>query len=283
MDPADISIAYADTDSGLAGTGPGGSRYTVMIAGALVGAADLLKQKLFRIGAHLLQSTAENMELRDGKIAVKGTASEISLADVAMQAHFFRLSFPDKPEYDTGLDASYTYDHPLTTLPSGDGKDLGIFYPIMGHMCHMPVIEVDIGTGRIKFLDYVAVHDCGTLVNPMTLAGHVRGGTAQGIGTALYERYDYDNEGQLLNGSYSGYIMPSVYEVPANLRVGHVETPSPFTEYGIKGGGEGGRMGAPPAIAAAIEDALRPLGIEIDMLPVPPPKLRRLIREAQAR
>ena len=283
MDPADISIAYADTDSGLAGTGPGGSRYTVMIAGALVGAADLLKQKLFRIGAHLLQSTPENMELRDGKIAVRGTASEISLADVAMQAHFFRLSFPDKPEYDTGLDANYTYDHPLTTLPSGDGKDLGIFYPIMGHMCHMPVIEVDIGTGRVEFLDYVAVHDCGTIVNPMTLAGHVRGGTAQGIGTALYEHYDYDNAGQLLNGSYSGYITPSVYEVPINLRVGHVETPSPFTEYGIKGGGEGGRMGAPPAIAAAIEDALRPLGIEIDMLPMTPPKLRRLIREAQAR
>jgi len=282
MDPGDISIAYADTDSGLQGTGPGGSRYTVMIAGALVGAADIIRDKLFKLGAHLMQSSPENMELRNGNIAVKGSASEMSLADLAMQAHFFRLSFPDDPEFDTSLDANFTYDHPLTTLPSGDGKDLGIFYPIMGHMCHMPVIEVDIGTGRITFLDYVAVHDCGTIVNPQTLAGHVRGGTAQGIGTALYELYDYDDQGQLRSASYAEYVMPSVTEVPENLRVGHVETPSPYTEYGIKGGGEGGRMGAPPALAAAIEDALRPLGVKVDSLPMSPPRLRRLIREAEA-
>ena len=122
----------------------------------------------------------------------------------------------------------------------------------------------------MSFLDYVAVHDCGTMVNPMTLAGHVRGGTAQGIGTALYEQYYYDDNGQLLTASYADYLMPTVYEVPANVRVGHVETPSPFTEYGIKGGGEGGRMGAPPAICSAIEDALRSLGVKVDAMPVTP-------------
>jgi CO/xanthine dehydrogenase Mo-binding subunit len=122
------------------------------------------------------------------------------------------------------------------------------------------------------------VHDCGTLVNPMTLAGHVRGGTAQGIGTALYEQYYYDAEGQLLTANYADYLLPSVHEVPENVRVGHVETPSPYTEYGIKGGGEGGRMGAPPAICSAIEDALRPLGVKVDALPITPRKLRALIR-----
>jgi CO/xanthine dehydrogenase Mo-binding subunit len=147
----------------------------------------------------------------------------------------------------------------------------------------MPVVEVDPATGQVKFLDYVAVHDCGTMVNPMTLAGHVRGGTVQGIGTALYERFHYDDNGQLLTASFIDYLIPTVHEVPPDIRVGHVETPSPFTEFGIKGGGEGGRMGAPPAIAAAIEDALRPLGVKIDALPVTPARLRALIREAEAR
>jgi CO/xanthine dehydrogenase Mo-binding subunit len=190
---------------------------------------------------------------------------------------------PDEPDLTSGLDASAVYDHPLTTLPSDDRKDLGIFYPIMGHMCHMPVVEVDPATGKVSFLDYVAVHDCGTMVNPMTLAGHVRGGTAQGIGTALYERFHYDDNGQLLTASFIDYLIPTVHEVPPEIRVGHVETPSPFTEFGIKGGGEGGRMGAPPAVAAAIEDALRPLGVKIDALPVTPARLRTLIREAEAR
>jgi CO/xanthine dehydrogenase Mo-binding subunit len=121
------------------------------------------------------------------------------------------------------------------------------------------------------------------MVNPMTLAGHVRGGTAQGIGTALYERFHYDEGGQLLTASFMDYLIPTVHELPAEVRVGHVETPSPFTEFGIKGGGEGGRMGAPPAIAAAIEDALKPLGVKIDALPVTPARLRALIRDAEAR
>ena len=158
---------------------------------------------------------------------------------------------------------------------------MGVFYPIMAQMCHIPVVEVDIETGRVEFLKYVAVHDCGTVVNPMGLAGHVRGGTAQGIGTALYEQYYYDEDGQLLTANYSDYLIPSLMEVPAEVEVGHVQTPSPYTEYGIKGGGEGGRMGAPAALASAIEDALKPLGVKIDGLPLTPMRLRKLIREAQ--
>lgn len=284
IDPDDISVAYSDTDHGLAGTGPGGSRYTVMVAGAVVGAAAMIKEKLFRVAGHMLEASPSDLELREGKVGVKGAPGlEKTIAEIAMHAHFFRLSMPDNPTLTSGIDAAYTYDHPLTTLPSDDRSDLGIFYPIMGHMCHMPVVEVDPGTGLVSFLDYVAVHDCGTMVNPMTLAGHVRGGTAQGIGTALYEQYYYDDQGQLLTASYVDYLIPTIHEVPADVRVGHVETPSPFTEYGIKGGGEGGRMGAPPAICSAIEDALRPLGVKIDAMPVTPRRLRTLIREAQAR
>ena len=283
IDPADISVTYSDTDHGLAGTGPGGSRYTVMVAGALVGAANIIKEKLFRVAGHMLEAAPGDLELRDGKVGVKGAPGmEKSIADIAMHAHFFRLSMPDDPTLTSGLDAAYTYDHPLTTLPADDRSDLGIFYPIMGHMCHIPVVEVDPSTGKVSFLDYVAVHDCGTLVNPMTLAGHVRGGTAQGIGTALYEQYHYDENGQLLTASYADYLIPTAHELPPDVRVGHVETPSPYTEYGIKGGGEGGRMGAPPAVCAAIEDALRPFGVKIDAMPVTPAKLRGLIRAGEA-
>lgn len=283
MDPADISVTYSDTDHGLPGTGPGGSRYTVMIAGAVTGAAAIIKEKLTRVAGHMLEADPRDLEFRQGKVGVKGAPGlEVAIAEIAMQAHFFRLSLPDDPTLTSGLDANYTYDHPLATLPRGDG-DFGIFYPIMGHMCHMPVVEVDAETGQVSFLDYVAVHDCGTMINPMTVDGHVRGGTAQGIGTALLEEFRYDKNGQLLNTSFTDYLLPRVGNLPPQVRIGHLVTPSPYTEYGVKGAGEGGRMVAPPAVISAIEDALRPLGVRIDTVPVTPSRLRALIREAQAR
>ena len=282
IDPADISVAYADTDHGLPGTGPGGSRYTVMVTGAVTGAAAIIKGKLKRVAGHMLEAGVEDLEFRGGKIGVKGAPGmEVTIAEVAMQAHFFRLSLPDDPELTSGLEASYTYDHPLATLPKSD-SDFGIFYPIMGHMCHMPVVEVDAETGQVTFLDYVAVHDCGTMINPMTVDGHVRGGTAQGIGTALLEEFRYDGTGQLLNTSFQDYLLPRIGNLPPAVRIGHLVTPSPYTEYGVKGAGEGGRMVAPPAVVSAIEDALRPLGVRIDAVPVTPARLRTLIREAEA-
>ena len=282
MDPADISVTYADSDHGLPGTGPGGSRYTVMVTGAVAGAAKVLKTKLMRFASHMIEASPRDLEFRNGKIGVKGVPGlERTIADVAMQAHMFRLSFPDD-DMTSGLDASYTYDHPLATLPKSD-SDFGIFYPIMGHMCHMPVVEVDIKTGQVKILDYVAVHDCGTMINPMTVDGHVRGGTAQGIGTAFHEEFQYDRNGQLLGASFHDYLMPRVAEMPPEIRVGHLVTPSPYTEYGVKGAGEGGRMVAPPALASAVEDALRPLGVKVETLPMTPARLRALIREKEGR
>jgi CO/xanthine dehydrogenase Mo-binding subunit len=254
-----------------------------MVTGAVAGAARILKEKLKRVASHMLEAGSHDLEFRNGKVGVKGASGvEVSIAEVATQAHFFRLSLPDDPDLSSGLDASYTYDHPLATLPKSD-SDFGIFYPIMGHMCHMPVVEVDAKTGQVSFLDYVAVHDCGTMINPMTVDGHVRGGTAQGIGTALLEQFQYDPNGQLLQTSLQDYLMPRIGNLPPQVRIGHVVTPSPYTEYGVKGAGEGGRMVAPPAVASAIEDALGPLGVRIDTLPVTPARLRALIREAEAR
>jgi CO/xanthine dehydrogenase Mo-binding subunit len=117
----------------------------------------------------------------------------------------------------------------------------------------------------------------------MTVDGHVRGGTAQGIGTALLEEFQYDGKGQLLNTSFQDYLLPRIGNLPPAVRIGHLVTPSPYTEYGVKGAGEGGRMVAPPAVIAAIEDALRPLGVRIDTVPVTPARLRALIRAAEAK
>jgi CO/xanthine dehydrogenase Mo-binding subunit len=278
VDPSDITIGYADSDAAFNGFGPGGSRFTVMVTGAVVTAATKLKGKLKKFAGHMLEADEGDLEFRDGKIGVKGIQGlEKSIADVAVMAHFFRLSFPDTPDFDSGLETTAVYDHPLSTPPAEDRRHLGIFYPIMGHMCHVAVVEVDPATGKVKFLDYAAVHDAGTIVNPITLAGHILGGTAMGVGTTLYEEFHYDENGQLLNGTFADYHIPTINEMP-KVRVGHVQTPSPYTEYGIKGGGEGGRMGTPSAVARAVEDALKPFKVAIDSLPIPPSKVRSLVR-----
>ena len=275
-------MGYADTQAGFNGVGPQGSRFTAMVAGACVSASIKIQAKLKKLGAHLLEAGEGDVELRDSAIIVKGTDRKVSIADIAMQANFFRLNFPDTPDFDSGLETTAVYDHPISTLPHPDRKHLGVFYPMVGHVCHIAVVEVDPLTGKVEILDYAAVHDNGTIVNPKTLGGQVLGGTANGIGTTLTEEFVYDDAGQFLNANFAEYALPSVWEVPANLKLDHVETPSPYTEYGIKGGGEGGRLGAPSALCSAIDDALQGYGVKVQQIPVRPPKLRELIRNATA-
>jgi CO/xanthine dehydrogenase Mo-binding subunit len=278
-DPHHVSVVYQGSRNGLPATGPGGSRTTVMLAGAVEGATAKIKDKARRAAAHLLEIDPADLEWADGGYQVRGVPERRkSLGDIAVALHLFKHSFPDDVE--SGLEDSKVYDHPYTTMPSADRKDLGVFYPFMGHACHIPVVEVDIETGAVTFLHYAAVHDCGTLVNPRSLAGHIVGGTAQGIGTALYEEYVYDDDGQLLTSSYLDYLIPTAMEVP-ELVIGHVETPSPYTPHGIKGGGEGGRMMAPAAINAAVNDALAPLGVRLTELPMTPDRILTAIRKAR--
>jgi CO/xanthine dehydrogenase Mo-binding subunit len=282
VDPKDISIGYADSDSGFNGFGPGGSRYTAMIAGAVVTASGTLKAKLKNLAGHLLETSVDDLEFRNGAVGVKGVPGmQKTIPELAIQANFFRMSFPDTPEYNSGLETTAVYDHPISTPPHPERKHLGIFYPIMGHMCHVAVVGVDPDTGKVAIIDYAAVHDAGTMVNPKTLGGHIRGGTANGIGTILYEEFRFDESGQFVNANMADYSMPTACEMPKDMKIGHIETPSPYTEYGIKGGGEGGRMGAPAAIASAIEDALKDYGVKVDSAPIPSAKLHRLIREAK--
>jgi CO/xanthine dehydrogenase Mo-binding subunit len=266
VDPASVLITYADSQHALPGTGPGGSRFTVMVSGAVAGAAGEVKDKMRRIVAHKLEVSEEDLEFRDGGVSVVGSPDRaMSIADIALTAYMFHLDLPAGME--SGLAAQSTYDHPLTTLPNDDRSDLGIFYPFVGHAWHIAVVEVDVETGKVTFLRYAAVHDAGTIVNPKTLDGQVIGGTVQGLGTAMYEEYLYDDEGRVRNETFEYYHLPSSMDAPS-ITVGHQETPSPYTAYGIKGAGEGGRMLSPAIMSAAIEDALSDHDVRITSLPI---------------
>ncbi len=266
VDPTSVVITYADSQHALPGTGPGGSRYTVMVSGAVAGAASQMKDKIKRIAANKLEAAEGDLEFRDGGVGVKGAPDkQLSLSDIAMMAYMFKLDLP--PDMESGLATQWTYDHPLTTLPNADRSDLGMFYPFVGHAWHMAVVEVDPGTGGVEFLRYSAVHDVETVVNPKTLNGQIIGGTVQGLGTAMLEEYIYDDQGRVLNENFKHYHLPSSMDVPT-MTIGHQETPSPYTAYGIKGAGEGGRMLTPAIMSAAVEDALSPYGVRITSLPI---------------
>lgn len=265
VDPATVAVDLAPTMHGLPSAGPGGSRMTVMLSGAVSGAAQKLRTKIFEIAAHALEAAQDDLELRDGVVSVRGTGASMTLADVGMAAYWQKASLPEGME--SGLEASFTYDPPFFTLPNEDRTDLGRFYPIVGHGCHVVVVEVDPETGRVEFLRYVAVHDHGTVVNPRSLEGQIRGGIAQGIGVALHEHVAYDADGRNQAASYDTYVLPAAPDVP-RVEVAFLQTPSPWTAHGVKGGGEGGRMIAPPAVTRAVEDALRPWGARIDALPI---------------
>ncbi|MDP8923980.1 MAG: xanthine dehydrogenase family protein molybdopterin-binding subunit [Chloroflexota bacterium] len=282
IDPDQVVIDYADSQGGALSAGPGGSRLTVMLSGATRGASGRLKEKMARIAAHLLETDAADIEFADGKVGVRGAPDKsLSIGDLALKAHMFKLDLPEDVE--SGLSATYTYDHPYTTKPSDDRKDLGAFYPIVSHACHVPIVEVDAETGQVAILKYVAVSDCGTVMNPQLLEGQIVGGIAQGIGAAFLEEYVYDENGQLATSTFADYLLPTAHDVPATFEVSHQETPSPFTEFGVKGGGEGGRMVAPIALASAVEDALRPLGVRVNELPMTPERIVDWIEQAGVR
>ncbi len=281
IDPSQVTVVYSGTARALPATGPGGSRFTVMVAGAVQGAARRIKEKMLKIASHKLEIAPEDLEFAEGKIRARGAPEKfMTLQEVATLAYLYKLDLP--PDIESGLEADYVFDHPYTTMPSPDRKNLGVFYPFVGHACHIAAVEVDIETGQHKFLKYVAVHDAGTVVNPRSLDGQIIGGIAQGIGTALYEQYVYGPDGQLLTGSYMDYLIPTSMEVP-KVEIGHQETPSPFTPHGIKGAGEGGRMMTPGVVASAIEDALSPLGVRVNEIPITPEKILRWVDEARAR
>ena len=251
IDPARVKVVHGDTQYTPYSTGTWGSRAMVMAGGAVAAACDVLAERIRHLGAHLLQTSSDRVELRDG--TMRGPGGEVTLADVAALWYLRPEELPDDAD-PRGLEVTEGYK---TAVDSGT----------FSYAAHGVTVAVDPETGEVEILDYVVVEDGGVLVNPMIVDGQVYGGTAQGIGTALYEEMPFDAAAQPLASTLADYHLPGAAEIPA-IRIEHMESPSPYTRFGQKGIGEGGAIGPPAAIANSINDALSGLGVEVDETPI---------------
>jgi carbon-monoxide dehydrogenase large subunit len=264
--PADrVQVRFGDTAVAPYGLGTWASRSLVYAGGAAIRACRDVKEKALRIAAHHLEASIDDLELADGNVTVAGSPSvTMSFAEIARIANHKPHLLPE--DIEPGLESTRRYRAP----------DPGTF----SNSLHATVVEVDVATGLVKLLRWLVVEDCGTIVNPMIVDGQVHGGVAQGIGQALLEEAYYDQDGQPLATTFMDYIIPGFNEVP-NMVVHHIETPSPLTEGGFKGMGEGGAINAPAAIANAVTDALSPFGIHADHTPISPDWIVRAVADAR--
>jgi len=264
IDPVHISVRHGDTESTAFGFGTFASRSMVMSGGAVARASRILRDKLCRIGAHLLQCDVDDVRCERG--AVHSPKGSVTVPEIASIAHLRMHELP--PGVEPLLDATATYEPSVST---------GVY----SYATHGAVIAVDPETGVIELLDFAVAEDCGTMVNPMLVEGQIRGGVVQGIGTALHEEIRYDTQGQPLAGTFLDYHIPGAHELPA-IRIQHLHTQAASTEYGMKGMGEGGAVVPPAAIANAVRDALAPLGVEINQTPLTPERVLAAIRKDRA-
>lgn len=282
VNPDEVTVTdVVDTNDRLYSitTGSYSSRFSSQGTTAVVKAARQVKEKIFKIAAHLLESREEDMEMKDGKIFVKGSPEKsIRLRHVAGVAHWDQSALPEK--MDAGLYGTAFYSMPTSQPP--DDFDRVNSSNTYGFIAEAIVVEVDPETGQVKFLKWASVHDAGTILNPIIIEGQVMGSIAHALGGSLYEEWAYDENGQCLTASFQDYLVPTAMEVP-KIDIGHIETPSPFTALGSKGAGEGSSMSVPVAIGNAIADALAPLGVVVDELPLGPNKIWKLIHQAKER
>ena len=265
IDPAKVSVRHGDTESCPFGMGTFASRSMVMSGGAVAKAARLMRDKMAKIAAHLLQCSTDEIAFRDDQMF--GPRGSVSFAEVGHAAYLRQERLP--PDVEPMVDVTTTYE---------PGIDTGVFC----FSAHAAVVAVDPATGVVELLDYGVVEDCGTIVNPMIVKGQIAGGVAQGIGTALYEEIPYDQNGQPLATTFADYLLPGAPEIP-HIRIAHMETPTPHTEYGMKGMGEGGAIAPPATIANAVRDALVAIGAEVNETPLTPRRVRAAIEAAAPR
>ena len=261
----DVRILQGDSAAVPESTGTYASRSMVLAGGAATLAAQAVREKLLNAASHLLEAAATDLVAADGKVSVAGTDRSVTFGEVARAVYAETERLP--PEARDELAATKTYDPVFGTTTSAT---------------HIAMVEIDPETYEIRIERFAVAEDCGRLVNPLIVDGQVHGGVAQGIGAALYEEVVYDEQGQLNTASLVDYLVPSACEIPP-MQLAHLESVSPTTLGGFRGMGEGGTIGAPAALANALADALAPLGIEINELPVTPERLFRLIEAARAK
>jgi CO/xanthine dehydrogenase Mo-binding subunit len=227
-------------------------------------AAQAVREKILKLASEELEAPAESLVLEDGKVYVEGSPSKsLTLSEMTRLANPLRGTL--KPDFEPGLEATKFYKPPHAAFANG---------------VHGIILEVDAETGMLEIKKYTVVHDCGRMINPTVVHGQVQGGVAQGIGGAFYEKLVYDEYGTLTTTSYMDYLLPTAMEVP-DIISDHIESPSPLNPLGVKGAGEAGTIPGPALFAQAIEDALRPLGVRINEMPLSPKLLRDLIRKTE--
>jgi carbon-monoxide dehydrogenase large subunit len=257
-----VEIVHGDTDRIPFGMGTYGSRSAAVGGSAIVKAMDKIVDKGKKVAAHLLEASVADVEFADGKYRVAGTDKEKTFGEVAFAA-YVPHNYPIET-VEPGLEDSAFYDPKNFTFPAG---------------CHAVEVEVDPETGKVEVVDVAIADDVGVVINPMIVDGQAHGGLVHGIGQALLEECRYDDDGQLLSGSYMSYTMPRAADLPS-FRVGNHVTPCTHNPTGIKGVGEVGAIGVPPAVINAVLDALAPLGVtDIDM-PATPERVWRAIQAA---
>ena len=263
VDPGVVEVIHGDTSMGPEGRNTYGSRSLASGGEAVAQAVEKVVEKAKAIVAAELEAAVEDIEVADGQFRVKGSPDKgMALADVAGVAYLGAV--PDGME--PGLEET-TFYHPENYV-----------FPFGAHAC---IVDVDRETGRAKVVRYVAVDDCGNPINPMLIDGQIHGGVVHGIGQALYERIAYDDDGQLVSGTFVDYALPTAAEIPS-FETDRTVTPSPVNSMGVKGVGEAGTIAASAAVTNAVIDALRPLGVNYINMPLSPLRIWGAIQEAKS-
>jgi len=256
---AHVQVEEGDTDTAPYGLGTYASRSTPTAGAAGALAARKVRAKAKKLAAHLLEVSEDDLEWEPGKFSVKGAPQKSkTIQEIALAAY---TNHPQGME--AGLEAVNYYDPPNLTFPFGS------------YIC---VVDIDRGTGEVKIRRFVAIDDCGTIINPMIVQGQVHGGLSMGMAPALMEEITYDDNGNIQGGSFMDYLVPTSMETP-KWETGHTVTPSPHHPFGAKGVGESATVGAPPAIANAVVDALAHLGVRHIDIPITPEKVWRILKE----
>jgi carbon-monoxide dehydrogenase large subunit len=263
VSPDQVEVVHGDTDRGPFGMGTYGSRSLSVGGESLARAALKVQDKARKIAAHLLEAAPEDVELADGKYQVRGSPDKgLALSDISLAA-YVPENLPDGME--AGLEETNFYDPENFVFPFG---------------AHAAIVEVDAETGKVDLKRYVCVDDCGPAINPLLIDGQVHGGVVHGVAQALYEQVVYDENGQLVTGSFVDYALPTAAEMPS-FETDRTETPSPSNSLGVKGVGEAGTIASSPTIVNAVIDALRPLGVDYIDMPLTPMRVWQTIEAAR--
>ena len=260
VDLNDVTVIHGDTSIVQYGIGTFGSRATAVGGTALFYALEKVKEKATRLAAHMMKSSADKVSFADGKFTADGNS--LTIQEVALAAH---IAHNIPGDFEPGLMATHFFEPKNFTFPFGT---------------HIVVVEVDRETGEVKFNRYVAVDDCGKVINPMLVDGQIHGGIVQSVGQALYEEMVYDSQGQVVTGELMDYAIPKASMLPW-FEMDRTETPSPVNPLGVKGVGEAGTIGATPAIVGAVVDALAPFGVRHLDMPMRPELLWRTINKGK--